>query len=128
MLPEIAKSNPEFAGGFRESIDEVEFDGAFKRSYRESTRLVYQVLKRQLGTHQGNNLPYMFTMNAISHAFNQLFSSEGAIQQIFRVFLTYKNIQPKDINYTELREWLSKSSEDTLTRVVTEILTIFSTK
>jgi hypothetical protein len=74
---EINKINPAFREAFSQFISEKEFDGAFKKSYRLSTSHVYRVLRAETDKgFKGNNLPFLLTMSAISHAFSSIYENQ----------------------------------------------------
>lgn len=126
VLEEIKKINPSFAESFSQFISEKTFEGGFKKSYRGSTSHIYKVLLAETAKgYKGNNLPFLVTMNVISHTFNNIYNNQEHMKTIFSPYLSKEYIPVKKMNFSELREWLSKAAEDQLKAIVKEIIKFY---
>lgn len=126
VLDEIKTINSAFSEAFSQFISETSFEGAFKMSYRLSTGHIYKVLFAEITKgYKGNNLPFLLTMSTISHNFNNIYNNQDHMKTIFQPYLSKEYVPVKSLNFSELREWLSKASEDQLKAIIKEILKFY---
>jgi hypothetical protein len=64
-------------------------------------------------------------MVVISHAFNNIFTDQEDMETILKPYLEQKEIFPKDIDYSELRLWLSQSDPLTLKGIAISIIELY---
>jgi hypothetical protein len=64
-------------------------------------------------------------MLVISHAFNNIFSDIENLQIIFKDYFEEKKRQADKIDFTELRDWMSKSKENVLNTIAKNIIKIY---
>lgn len=65
-------------------------------------------------------------MLVISHAFNNIFNDLENVQIIFHEYFQEKKAQrPDKIDFTELRDWMSKSKENVLNAIAKNIIKIY---
>jgi len=86
-LKEIDEINSKFSLAFNQDLQETNFEGTFKESYRKSTIYVFGVLREALkskSSKKGNKLNYILSLLVISHAFNNIFADLENLGIIFR--------------------------------------------
>jgi hypothetical protein len=127
VIDDICVINEKFKSAFNRDIPETKFDGEFKRSYRKSTIYIYNVLANiiKARTEKGNKVAYIFALVVITHAFNNIFSDTENLRKILREYLEEKKQGAEKLNFSELREWMSKSSQRTLNNIVSAIVRIY---
>ena len=97
---DIEKLNPKFYASFSEEIEEVNFQGNFKESYRKSTHHTFNVLRGAMkNSTKGNKLNYTLAMLVISHVFNHIFQEKESMDEIFKDYFEEKNRNVKTIDY-----------------------------
>jgi hypothetical protein len=74
---------------------------------------------------KGNKLNYLLSMLVISHAFNNIFSDHESLSIIFQEYLSEKKKTTDKIDFTELRDWMGKSSEVVLNNIAKKIIKIY---
>jgi hypothetical protein len=82
-----------------------------------------EILKAR--TKKGNKLNYIIALVVISHAFNNIFSDTENLREIFREYLDEKKQPVEKLNFSELRQWMSKSKEGTLNNIAKTIIKIY---
>lgn len=130
FIAEISDINSRFKPAFESEINEKGFEGVFKESYRKSTIYVFGVLREVLkvkANKKGNKLNYILSLLVISHAFNNIFSDHENLSIIFKEYFEEKKKAVEKIDYSELREWMSKSKETTLNLIAKTIIKIYFT-
>ena len=76
---------------------------------------------------KGNKLNYLLSMLVISHAFNNIFSDLENLKLIFHEYLEEKKRTVEKIDFSELREWMTKSKENVLNNIAKNIIKIYFT-
>ena len=74
---------------------------------------------------KGNKLNYTLALLVISHAFNNIFADTENLREIFREYLEEKKRQVEKIDFSELRQWMSKSKDATLNGIAKTIIKIY---
>lgn len=64
-------------------------------------------------------------MLVISHAFNNIFNDLENLQIIFREYFEEKGRPVDKIDFTELRDWMSKSKENVLNTIAKNIIKVY---
>lgn len=64
-------------------------------------------------------------MLVISHAFNNIFNDLENLQTIFSEYFLEKKRAADKIDFTELRDWMSKSKENVLNSIAKNIIKIY---
>ena len=59
-----------------------------------------------------------------SNDFN-LFNEEKQQEIVFRAYLSERKMQVTDLNYNDLKNWLSKSSEQVLKKTADQMLRVY---
>ena len=60
-------------------------------------------------TKKGNKLNYILALVVISHAFNNIFADHESLGVIFKEYFEEKKKTVKEIDYSDLRSWMSSS-------------------
>lgn len=74
---------------------------------------------------KGNKLNYILSMLVISHAFNNIFADFENLGIIFKDYYEEKKKGIDKIDFSELREWMSKSKEGVLNNIAKSIINIY---
>ena len=64
-------------------------------------------------------------MVVISHSFNNIFKDYDEMDNILKPYLDEKQMCAKDIDYSELRVWLSQSNAGTLKAISIAIIEVY---
>ncbi len=128
-LKEISEINSKFKSAFDRDIEEKDFESQFKDSYRKSTIYIFGVLREILKskTKKGNKLNYILALVVISHAFNNIFADHESLGVIFKEYFEEKKKTVKEIDYSDLRSWMSSSKEPVLNNIAKSIIKIYFT-
>jgi hypothetical protein len=73
----------------------------------------------------GNKLPYAMCLIVLSHAFNQLYRDTDNLKTIFKDYVMESKVDVKKFNYNHLRNWMTTSSEEKLTRVANAAIQLY---
>lgn len=76
---------------------------------------------------KGNKLNYTLALLVISHAFNNIFSDVENLTVIFKDYFDEKKRTSDKLDFTELREWMTKSKEGVLNNIAKSIIKIYFT-
>ena len=98
--------------------------GDFKESYRKSTTHAFGVLREfhKKNERKGNRLNYLLCVLLISNSFNNFFSETESLESILGEYLRENNRSVGKIDFSELRDWLSRSSEAVLNDIAKGIV------
>jgi hypothetical protein len=123
QLDKIHQLNSKFAASYREGIDDAQMNDTFCESFRRSAVYVFSRLNQQLRLHvaQGNKLPYGIILLLFAHGYD-IFRNPNNQTIIFKNYLTEKKRSANQLDYLELRSWLSSSDEYVLTEVMNLML------
>lgn len=78
-------------------------------------------------TKKGNKLNYILALVVISHAFNNIFADHESLGVIFKEYFEEKKKTVKEIDYSDLRSWMSSSKEPVLNNIAKSIIKIYFT-
>ena len=73
----------------------------------------------------GNKLNYNLAILVISHVFNHIFSDEENVKKIFEEYLKEKSRTVETIDYSELREWMTRASAGQLNMLAKQIIQLY---
>ena len=68
---------------------------------------------------------YLLVLVVISHAFNNLFHEKEHLEIIFKPYLEEKKENAGDINYSEMKAWLSVGTPNNLIKVALEVIKLY---
>ena len=127
VLKDISEINSKFGAAFNQDITEKEFENEFKESYRKSTIYIFGVLREALKTRtkKGNKLNYILSLLVISHAFNNIFADHEHLREIFKEYVEERKKPVEKMDFSDLRQWMSKSKETTLNNIARTIIKIY---
>ena len=87
---------------------------------------MYSAIRKALKTgKKGNKLHYLLTLLVISHAFNNLFHEVEHLEVIFKPYLEERKAEANEIDYSDLKAWLSAGSPDTLIKVAIAVIKLY---
>ena len=121
-LPKICKINQHFKNSFNHSGNQAENDKYFWKCFPYSSQLVFKTLKEKTQKDQKSYLSSIFLL--FSNDFN-LFNEEKQHEIVFRAYLSERKMQVTDLNYNDLKNWLSKSSEQVLKKTADQMLRVY---
>ena len=61
----------------------------------------------------------------ISHAFNNIFSDTENLREIFKDYIEDRKKPIEKLDFSDLRQWMSKSKETTLNNIARTIIKIY---
>lgn len=73
----------------------------------------------------GNKLNYNLAILVISHVFNHIFLDSTNMQKIFADYFKEKAKTVNTIDYSELREWMTKASSGQLNALAKQIIQLY---
>jgi hypothetical protein len=73
----------------------------------------------------GNKLNYNLAILVISHVFNHIFSDGENVKTIFEEYLKDKSRTLETIDYSELREWMTRASPGQLNMLAKQIIQLY---
>lgn len=73
----------------------------------------------------GNKYNYFLALAVISHIFNRLFFEKEHLPKIFKGYLEQQKGSANNIDYDELREWMSKATPMQLNAITRNIINQF---
>jgi hypothetical protein len=74
---------------------------------------------------KGNRPFFTLTMLVISHAFNRIFEDKESLEEIFKAYLEEKAVKAEEIDYSDLRMWLSRQRSDKLIEVSNAVINLY---
>lgn len=99
----------------------------FKESYRKSTHTAFNTLRGLIksSAKNGNKLNFNLAILVISHVFNHIFSDQVNVQKIFEDYFKEKGKTFETMDYTELREWMTRASPGQLNSLAKQIIMLY---
>ena len=81
-------------------------------------------MRKFLGTDnkKGNSCNYYLAMVAICHVFNRIFLEKNKLSNVFKDFLEQEGKSVDDLDYSKLRQWMSKAAPMQLNAVTRNIM------
>lgn len=76
-------------------------------------------------TKKGNKLNYVLSLLVISHAFNNIFEDIENLREIFKEYVEERKKPIEKVDFSDLRQWMSKSKESTLNNIAKTIIKIY---
>lgn len=129
-MEEIKKINHKFDKICEPNITDDEFSGIFKESYRESTGRAFTKVREKFSevnkASNGNFFPYMTTLITICHGFNWIMDCPREdLEVIFAEFVTTNDLKGKQMDYSNLKAWMSHQSKDKLKPIMKSVFKYF---